>query len=272
MARRLAKICATIDWCNGQARWVHPVFLPLQRELKRLQMKAWPALDQLNALVADQQTCSGQRIYFTPPLPSDQIGHYERTVFERGEVQTRPCNWHDFFNALAWLIWPRTKARLNAAHIDELDRQVGSHRSTKRDRLTQFDEDGIVLACACPRLAEALRHFDWQTLFVSGRPVWGQTLQAFIVGHALYEKMLQPYLGVTGKVLIVPVEADFFSQPLAEQMIAIDSGVAAEVQTGKLMQQPLYPLPVLGIPGWDERNVQAVFYENQNYFRPRRTQ
>ncbi len=235
-----------------------------------LPMDVWPTLAQLNARLTGQQTCGGQHVHFVAPQSSTQAGYYERKVFEEGMVQTRFNSWHDFFNAMAWISWPQTKACLNAAHIHELERQAGSHRSAGRDRLTQFDEDGVVVACACPRLAEALRQFDWQNLFVDVRAAWDSTIDAFIVGHALYEKMLQPYLGVTGKALIMPVEVDFFSRPLAEQMIAIDNWAAAEVASGRLMQRPLHPLPVLGIPGWDERNAEASFYDNQNYFRPGR--
>jgi hypothetical protein len=34
-----------------------------------------------------------------------------------GEVPTRSRNWHDWFNALAWLAWPHSKAALNARHV-----------------------------------------------------------------------------------------------------------------------------------------------------------
>ena len=32
-------------------------------------------------------------------------------AFATGEVPTRESDWHDFFNALAWCAWPRTKCR-----------------------------------------------------------------------------------------------------------------------------------------------------------------
>jgi hypothetical protein len=35
-------------------------------------------------------------------------------------VATRPCNRHDYFNALAWLAFPHAKAALNAIHVREL--------------------------------------------------------------------------------------------------------------------------------------------------------
>ena len=37
-----------------------------------------------------------------------------RRVLPRGEVETRPDNWHDWFNGLVWLTFPRAKAALSA--------------------------------------------------------------------------------------------------------------------------------------------------------------
>ena len=47
---------------------------------------------------------------FVPPGPADP--YYEIGVFESGRVATRPESLHDWFNALAWLAFPRTKARI----------------------------------------------------------------------------------------------------------------------------------------------------------------
>jgi len=48
---------------------------------------------------------------------------YERRIFEAGEVATRtagPGVRHDLYNALAWLAFPRAKARLNALHAQAI--------------------------------------------------------------------------------------------------------------------------------------------------------
>ena len=42
-----------------------------------------------------------------------------------GRVETRPDNLHDFFNALIWLAFPRSKARINAMHAAEIPREGG---------------------------------------------------------------------------------------------------------------------------------------------------
>ena len=42
---------------------------------------------------------------------------WERAIAATGCVRLREGSWHDAFNALAWLAFPRTKAALNAVHV-----------------------------------------------------------------------------------------------------------------------------------------------------------
>ena len=58
--------------------------------------------------------------------------YYEVHLFETGQVQTRPDNRHDLFNALAWLAFPRTKARINAMHAAEIPRERRQARPAAR--------------------------------------------------------------------------------------------------------------------------------------------
>jgi len=44
--------------------------------------------------------------------------HYAPRIYMTGEVQTRTNNWHDFFQFLTWLIFPRTKAAEPAREFD----------------------------------------------------------------------------------------------------------------------------------------------------------
>ena len=81
------------------------------------------SLDELNSLAEEKRirTESGRAVRFVPPAPSDP--YYEVHVFETGQVQTRPDNKHDLFNALAWLAFPQTKARINAMHAADIPRE-----------------------------------------------------------------------------------------------------------------------------------------------------
>ena len=87
-----------------------------------------PSLALLNSFSEEKslRTESGKPIKFVPPAPSDP--YYEVQVFETGRVQTRPDSKHDLFNALAWLAFPRTKARINAMHAEQIPRERGRNR------------------------------------------------------------------------------------------------------------------------------------------------
>src|SRR5262249_26039402 len=92
-----------------------PIFATLRPSLSRLAAGGFPGLDDLNALAGPALASGGGApIRFVPPAPLEEA--YEIRVFETGEVQTRPDNWHDLFNALVWIAFPRTKAALNRHH------------------------------------------------------------------------------------------------------------------------------------------------------------
>ena len=98
-------------------------------------------------------------------------------------------------------------------------------------------------------------------------------MKFYLFGHALYEKALQPYSGMTGKGLMFPVTADFFKLSAAEQIVAMDEALAgyfSNLSSQRLMQD-LSPIPVLGVPGWWPGNEAESYYQDTRYFRPRRT-
>ena len=93
-------------------------------------MRPWLGIERslaaLNRLAEERKlkTESGKPVRFVPPGAKD--AYYELKVYRTGEVETRPDNLHDFFNALAWLAFPRAKARINAMHAAEIPREGGS--------------------------------------------------------------------------------------------------------------------------------------------------
>src|SRR5262245_60694366 len=119
-----------------------PIFSPLRALLSRLPSSGFPGHDDLNALVGPAvMSGGGAPIRFIPPGASREASTYEVRIFDSGEVQTRPGNWHDLFNALVWLAFPETKAVLNRHHRDEIiARRSEPQRGTARDVLTLFDE------------------------------------------------------------------------------------------------------------------------------------
>ena len=94
----------------------------------------------------------------------------------------------------------------------------------------------------------------------------------YLLGHGLYEKALQPYVGMTGQGLLIKVEQAFFSWPLARQLAHLDSLLADYLAAPEHCRstRDLSPLPLLGVPGWTADNDNPTYYDNTDYFRPGR--
>jgi hypothetical protein len=94
----------------------------------------------------------------------------------------------------------------------------------------------------------------------------------FIFGHGLYEKALQPYVGMTGQGLLVPVEQAFFAWPQEQQLAHLDGLLADYLNEPQHCRntRELCPVPLLGVPGWAADNEAAAYYDNSDYFRPGR--
>ena len=244
-----------------EARLVHPAFAPLRPWLARLADPFQAELGELNALAkeADVRVASGEALRFVAPGSGGaRYGDYEIRVFETGCVETRPGNRHDFFNALAWLAFPRSKAALNARHAAEIPREQG-RRGRLRDLLTILDEGGAIVASDDPTLLALLREHRWKELFWVSRERVRASLRVHVLGHAVLERALEPWPGMTCKALIVPagIEAD---RGAAEWLAALPAGATP---------RDLPPFPVFGLPGWSPQNDQPSFYDDTRYFRPR---
>ena len=235
-----------------EARLRHPIFDSVRKWLDRLEGAA--SLQTLNSFSEETglQTESGKPIRFVPPSNSDP--YYEVHLYETGRVQTRPDNPHDLFNALAWLAFPKTKARINAMHAAEIPRERetnGGRRGRLRDMLTIFDEGGAIAVCG-GEVADLVRQARWGELFLERH----RELRIVVVGHAVLEQALAPHPGITCKVIFGDPAGDLDAQ--AAQWLAVE---------GK-SPRDLPPLPVFGYPGWFEGSDRAGFYSDQRYFRP----
>ncbi|WP_300454141.1 DUF3025 domain-containing protein [Accumulibacter sp.] len=236
------------------------------------QMPSAPGLALLDELSAtrDLRTQSGQRVVFRP-APADGLD-YETRIWTRGEVATRPDNWHDFFNALVWLTFPLTKAALNACHVEALAAPIGGHgRGQARDALTHFDECGVVVVSSDPSLLGLLRSFRWRELFWERRLDLRRALCCFVFGHATYEQLLRPFRGLTGKAVLYAVDSAWLQRPPSEQLADLDRRLAGELEAG-LYRQPraLQPLPLLGLPGVTPDSDNPAYYDDPYQFRPGR--
>jgi hypothetical protein len=217
---------------------------------------AAPTPAALNALAEERGlvTESGRPVRFVPPRPADP--YYEIRVFETGEVPTRPANRHDLFNALAWLAFPKTKARINALHAAEIPRERG-RRGRLRDLLTLFDEGGAIVACGDARLEAMVRAHRWKELFWERRARVLAHMRIHVIGHATLDMAGAPWPGITCKTIFVPAGAD------------PDAAACAWLDPARRPEE-LAVLPIFGYPGWFPGNDAEAFYDDARYFRPLR--
>lgn len=244
------------------------LFDPLRQWLDRLPPR--PDSAALAALAEQYpiHTDNGRRVRFVPPQTDGLV--YECRIWESGEVETRPDNWHDFFNALVWLSFPQTKIAVSAAHMRAMQ-QPGETRGRVRDALTHFDECGIVILSARPELLDLLRGFRWRELFVDRRDDVRRSMRFVIFGHATYEQLLSPFRGLTAKAVLYDVDDAWLRLPDVEQVAAVDRMLAADVAAGRFVRpRDLQPLPLLGIPGVTPASENPTYYDDTWQFRPGR--
>lgn len=272
----------TPEW-NREALLQSPLFAPLHPILASLDAGGFPTLHDCNALLsathAPVTVQSGMPLRFVPQecgKLSFEV-QYEPRCYLTGEVQMRAHNLHDLFNALVWLTFPRTKAVINARHYRALTEEdiavaAGSQRGAVRDVNTLFDESGVVIAYADAGLAGLLRDFKWKELFWERRGQVRASMGFYLFGHGLYEKALQPYVGMTGQGLLLAVEPAFFGWPLARQLAHLDLLLADHLAVPEHCRstRDLCPVPLLGIPDWSADNADPAYYDNTSYFRPGR--
>ncbi len=232
-------------------------YAPLRSLLVELEaLGRFPSAQELSALYHQRVEARG-----LPPLrfveqprskpkrkgPIDLSTLYEGSVTLRREVPTRRDDWHDLFNALAFLTWPRSKRVLHARHFAITQARVGvaatklpNARTREQDALTLFDEGGLLVASAQPvelsepGLAAALRE-----------------ARANVVpfGHALYEHMVAGAPCPLATVYTVQVphaflhDLDALDSALAELLAAPTAFLVPSPERGTSLDALLLPSP-----------------------------
>ena len=223
------------------------------------------------------RNAGGRLLRLVPPgrKPVSLEEKYEARLYLKGELQFREDDWHDYFNVLVWLAFPGAKAALNARHYAALGEQVAArapNRGPSQDALTLFDEGGVIVAADDDELLACLREWRWKDLFWINRARLQAQMRFFIFGHALYEKALRPFTGITGRGILLKTEPGLTAAPLREQLAAIDAGAAAHLSDPARLAatRDLAVVPVLGVPGWCADNESEGYYDDTDYFRPGR--
>ncbi len=257
------------------------MFEPLRVHVAAALGPGWPDLAELQRLLDRRapvvRNADGRALRLVPQGRRSRTleERYEARVFLNGELQVREGNWHDILNVLVWLAFPRAKAALNARHHVALREQFvarARNRGPAQDALTLFDEGGIVVASADDELTGYLRDWRWKDLFWDRRARLQSRMRFYLFGHALYEKALSPFTGITARGIVLRAEPELLAAPLVEQLAAVDAGVAEYLSdTGRLTAtRELAVVPVLGVPGWCAGNEREAYYDDPDYFRSAR--
>jgi hypothetical protein len=247
------------------------IFTDLSQKFSLDQQPQWPDITTLN------HWCGHNTFRFVDNSVLAEDGrYYEEFIYATGQIPTRQQNWHDFFGALIWCLFPQTKALLNRLHISEIAQFGLKQRSSLRNKLTLFDECGVLL-CMEPNATahhEWLRTHQWQHSFITNRAHWWQHLRPMVFGHAIYEMATAPYIGLTAKALFITVPQGFCQWSLTDAYSFLDAKLHEQIANEALLldNHQLTPLPLLGVPGWYNDNKDASFYHNTEYFRPMRSQ
>jgi len=198
---------------------------------------------------------------------------YEAFISDTGKVPTRE-NLHDFFNALVWLSFPKLKQQLNALQAAQITRDgIGKSRGPARDAATIFDENAALMVVSATTqgkaLVDALRNHQWMSAFMDQCDSFGQHADLWLFGHALMEKLVNPYKSITAHLWVVTASEDYFSMRHSAKREWLDVQVANDLATMELSTSRFTPLPVLGVPDWWP-DQDREFYADESVFRAKR--
>lgn len=262
---RKNRFVAPADW-SAELLLQNPIFSDLTKQYPLTSCQDWPTLATLNRWLQN----SPCQLIANEVLEQDGR-YYEQFIYQTGQVPTRLDNWHDLFGACIWGVFPKTKSLLNQLHMAEISQHGQKQRSTLRNKLTLFDECGVVICLEPAALEHAtlLQTHQWQQSFSERRDDWWQQTRPVIFGHAMYEMATSPFVGLTAKSLFMAVPDGFCHWSLTDAYSFLDQKLQQQIANGALLldNQQLTPLPLLGVPGWWDANRHADFYLNTEYFR-----
>lgn len=200
---------------------------------------------------------------------------YEAGIGALGAIPTRPDNWHDYFNALAWCAWPHSKLACHRAHLAEIEQRRAAGlpgRGPRRDALTQFDECGILVVSSAGDILAALANHEWEQTFWQRRARLLESTRFLVFGHGTWEQLRAPFHGLCAKAIYRQVGNEWLSLDALARQQEADRWLAAHLAAPTALPSPraLRPVPLLGIPGVTGENAVPDYYRDTSQFRPRR--
>jgi hypothetical protein len=168
--------------------------------------RAFPSADALSEVYARGRPAEAPALRFVdapkikprrrPPGAIALASLYEGRIAELGEVPQRPDDWHDLFNALAFLAFPRAKAALHLRQYAISKQRIApgatrlpGARTREQDALALFDEGGVAVLAGPADAARIDVQADDCGRLVASLCAEGR---AHVVpfGHALYEHLV----------------------------------------------------------------------------------
>lgn len=242
----------------------HPVFHGVTEFLSWAQSEQWPAVEILNQSSEPLlHAYTGKPLVFvkqTPELLNDGK-HYEQRIYQSGLISTRENNWHDLFNAMMWLKYPRIKSALNARQWGDIESHGLKTRTPAQCAMTLFDEAGAIVSLPVEML-ECWKQHDWHGLFIEHANDWrAGRARAAVFGHALLDHALVTETLLVAKCIVL------------DEKTALASGIdslADAIHAGTVLRanNELRTLPLCGIPGWHSASDSAAFVTTAACFSP----
>jgi hypothetical protein len=260
-----ADFLGRIDW---RRPWLAPV-LPAAEPV--LRAADWRLALNEAADAAGLRNHRGLPIRFVAQSDLPEGVAYEAFISATGGVPTRD-NLHDFFNALVWITFPKTKVQLNALQAAEIAKTLAGSdgglrlRGRVRDAATIFDENAALLITRDPGMADDLRTHRWQNVFVARGPSFWRDNDIQLFGHALMEKLVSPYKAITAHARVLLAPDSYFTTTKSGRRAWADAAMAEQI-AGGLDTAGFMHLPIAGVPDWWE-GQDAAFYADATVFRP----
>ncbi|HRE32216.1 MAG TPA: DUF3025 domain-containing protein, partial [Candidatus Berkiella sp.] len=123
----------------------------------------WPVIEDYNAWFkqAVQLNALPKETHFSFILQTEQ-SCYEQDIFKYRTIPSRMQNWHDFFNNITWILYPKTKwAIIQRTHQENINKKHGVVRTKRQNLLAHFDECGMILCSDNPALFEDVKTHAW---------------------------------------------------------------------------------------------------------------
>ncbi len=205
----------------------HPLFALWEPFAHTLRTPRWPTVDSMSEAIERGRAAShpaGAPLRMVEmvraprrrkPRPTSLEELYDGSIALRGEVPCLAESYHDLFNALVFMAFPRSKRALHLRQYQALRRHLEWHgtrlgedplpgqRSREQDALTIFDEGGAVIAMTHSahdqwRRREAQLNLSAQD---GSGGVW-----PILFGHALLEHLMGTRRPLRASAVVAVVE------------------------------------------------------------------